>query len=399
VAGDDVRDNEDSFIHEYIRYTEKQESPPFFHIWSAMTVLSAAMGRKCWIKKGYYVLYPNLFTVLVAGSALCRKSTAVGLAWNLLDGIDSTFVYRGKITPEKLIQDIASKQILNEKDISPEAMIGPNVLIASSELSTFLTKQSYGEPVIYLLTDLFDCPDKWESRTKHSGDSELRNVFVSILAATTPEGIAKGIPESALQDGFASRIMFIYEPSTDRSNAFPELSPEEEALKIKCKNMLNERALLSAEFKLHPVAKAWYIRWYEDVYKKSIPKDKRLEGFFGRKHDHLLRLAMLWAGSYNSTIILQEDCEAALKMLEHVENTARGAFQEIGATGSSMHHARFKAYMRGYKLMHHSLLLKLMYPVNATEFKEIVETHIQTGFISRQADKSHIYVYNEKNDN
>lgn len=393
MSGD--RRSEDSFVHEYCKFTERQESPLPFHLWSALTVLSAALGRKCWLKKGYYVLYPNLFTVLVAGSALCRKSTAVNLAWGLLDGIDSTLIFRGKITPEKLTEDIEAKQHQIE---GSDEIIGPNVLVAASELSVFLTKQSYGEPIIHLLTDLFDCPKEWDAKTKNKNSNLLRNVFVSILAATTPDGVAKGIPESALQEGFASRIMFIYCPSTDRSNAFPELSHDEEALAIRCKTMLHERAKLQGEFVLSAGAMSLYKEWYNEIYKKSVPKDKRMEGFYGRKHDHVLRLGMLFAGSYGDREIIPGDIDASITAVEWVEDNAKGAFQEIGASLQTMHFSRFKTYMRSYKHMHHSLLLKLMYPVGATEFKELVMTGIQSGFIVMDKDNPGIYIYRAEGD-
>lgn len=390
------RPHEESFVHEYCKFTEQQESPLPFHLWSALTVLSAAMGRKCYMKKGYYVLYPNLFTVLVAGSALCRKSTAVGLAWDMLAGIDSTLIFRGKITPEKLGEDIEKAQL---PDPLTGEIIGPNVLICSSELSVFLTKQSYGEPMIYLLTDLFDCPKEFDVKTKNKGENFLRNVFVSILAATTPDGVAKGIPESALQEGFASRIMFVYCPSTERSNAFPELTANEERLKTRCYDMLKNRARLHGEFVLAPEAKVWYKEWYEDVHKKSQPKDKRLAGFFGRKHDHVLRVGMLFAGSSGAKEVLIGDLEASLQAVEEIEDSARGAFQEIGATIQSTHYARFQQYMRRYKEMHHSLILKMMYPVQAVEFRDIIVTAIESRFITRgTGDKVGMYYYNPEGD-
>lgn len=393
MSGD--RQPDDSFVHEYCKFTARQESPLPFHLWSALTVLSAALGRKCWLKKGYYVLYPNLFTVLVAGSALCRKSTAVNLAWSLLDGIDSTLIFRGKITPEKLTEDIEAKQHQVE---GSDEIVGPNVLVAASELSVFLTKQSYGEPIIHLLTDLFDCPKEWDAKTKNKNSNLLRNVFVSILAATTPDGVAKGIPESALQEGFASRIMFIYCPSTDRSNAFPELSKDEETLAVRCKTMLHERAHLEGEFILSSGAMSLYKEWYNEIYKKSVPKDKRMEGFYGRKHDHVLRLGMLFAGSYGCREIIPGDIDASITAVEWVEEHAKGAFQEIGASLQTMHFSRFKTYMRSYKHMHHSLLLKLMYPVGATEFKELVMTGIQSGFIVMDKDNPGVYIYRAEGD-
>lgn len=390
MTGD--RDPEKSFIHKYVEYTRNQESPLSFHIWTALTVLASVMGRKCFMNRGFYVLYPNLFTILVAGSALCRKSTSIALATNLvdLDTIPGALVFKGKVTPEKLTKDIAEAQLIEP---STGEWATPNVLICASELSVFLTKQSYGEPTIHVLTDLFDCPKKWEFKTKNRGTDTLHNVFICILAATTPDGVAKGIPESALQEGFASRIMFVYEPSTDRSNAFPEKTKEDMILEKRCQQMLVDRAKMSGEFKLTPDAKAWFGDWYDNVYKKGNPRDRRLQGFYGRKHDHLLRLGMIFAASNGETEILVGDLEASLLALEQVERSAPGAFAEIGSTPASNHYLRLETYMRSYKEINHSLLLKLMYPCAAKEFHELLETAFQVGMIVRDPERKSMYIY------
>src|SRR5438876_2460328 len=188
-----ARQRNESFIDLYLEYTRDQESPDSFHLWTALTVLASAMGRKCFINKGYYQLYPNLFVVLVAGAAKCRKSTAINLGTTsptgeqLFENISTTKIISGKITPEKLIREISEAQIINPDD--PGHPSCPSIFIHSSELSVFLTKQSYGEPLIHILTDLFDCPKSWTNKTKNKGIDNLENVFVCILAATTPDGI------------------------------------------------------------------------------------------------------------------------------------------------------------------------------------------------------------------
>jgi len=361
-------------------------------MWSAFTILGSALGRKCYLDRGRYILYPNLFTILVAGSALCRKSTAISLGVELLEGISTTTVIQGKITPEKLTKDIAE---LQTTDLQTKEVVGPNVLVYSSELSVFLTKQSYGEPIIHVLTDLFDCPSKREYRTKNRGSDTLFNVFIAILAATTPDGVAKGVPESALQEGFASRIMFVYESGTDRSNPFPELNFDEIELQAKCKKMLVERSKMAGQFHLTPEARDWFEAWYKNVHKKSLPKDRRLEGMFGRKHDHVLRIGMILAGSFLDYDILSSDLEAALMAVERVEDTAVGAFMEIGTSIVSQHFNRLIGYMKAYKRMHYSNLLKKMYPCTATECKELIETALQSGRMMRDPESPIIYVYVE----
>src|SRR5215510_5429957 len=171
----------DSFLDLYMSYTQRQESPELFHLWTGITLLASVMGRKCYIDKGYYKLYPNLFVILVAGSAKCRKSTGinigVGLLKELLKDLPAVKVVSGKITPERFIDELQA--------LSAGKADSPGLLVHSSELSVFLTKQSYGEPLIHILTDLYDCPDEWSYKTKNSGEVFLRDVFINIIAATT----------------------------------------------------------------------------------------------------------------------------------------------------------------------------------------------------------------------
>ena len=382
--------NEESFLDLYMAYTNAQESPELFHLWTGTTILAAALGRKCFINRGYYRLYPNLFTILVAGSAKCRKSTAVNIGVRLLNDIDTTKVISGKITPEKFIHEIADAQTVS---VSPNGASRncPNILVHSSELSVFLTKQQYGEPLIHILTDLFDCPDKWPYKTKNKGEAFLHDVFICIIAATTPDGVAQGIPVSALQEGFASRIIFVYQEASGKLNAFPVLSEQEMSLSRRLKLLLEQRSKIAGEFKLDDEAMYWFKDWYPK-YMNEIPPDQRLAGMFGRKHDHLLRLGMIYAGAANRMIIRYGDLDAALAALDNVQATAAGAFMQLGGDNTTQHMTRAISFMKRYKRLSHSELLKKMYPCNAKIFREIVETLMQSHVIARDGSNAHVYV-------
>ena len=43
---------DESFLRLYLKYTSKQESPDDFHLWVGMTMVAAALGRKCFINGG-----------------------------------------------------------------------------------------------------------------------------------------------------------------------------------------------------------------------------------------------------------------------------------------------------------------------------------------------------------
>ena len=62
----------DDWLTTYTEYTSEQESPALFHLWVGTSVIASAMERRCYINRGYYTLYPNLYIVLIGESAPCH---------------------------------------------------------------------------------------------------------------------------------------------------------------------------------------------------------------------------------------------------------------------------------------------------------------------------------------
>ena len=350
-----------------------------FHMWTGLTIISAAIGRKCYTDWGYYRIYPNLYTILVAGAARCRKSTAVDLGVDLLKEIPGMRVISGKITPEKFIQELLPKK--DEEDV--------NVLIHADELSVFLTKQNYGEPLIYVLTQLYNCPKEFTYKTLQK-EVSLRNIYVCIIAATTPDGIARGIPQSALEDGFASRILFPFQADTDKEpNPLPFLTQSELDLRAELVRSLARISTLKGEFQIEQVAREWYIAWYKAMLP---PADKRLEGMFARKHAHMLRIGTLFAAAEERTEICVGDFEAADAAIDFLEKSAPGAFAEMGGDDKTPLLTRARTYIERLRRIGHSEFLRMMWPVRADVFRVIVETLLDSGVMMRDPGKASFYV-------
>lgn len=350
-----------------------------FHLWTGLTIISAAIGRKCYTDWGYYRIYPNLYTILVAGAARCRKSTAVDLGVDLLKKLPDQRIISGKITPERFIEELRPK--VKDEDI--------NVLIHADELSVFLTKQNYGEPLIYVLTQLYNCPKEFAYKTL-SKEVVLKNIYVCIIAATTPDGIARGIPQSALEDGFASRIVFPFQADTDKEpNPLPFLTPAERDLEIELVRRLARISKLGGEFQIDTSAREWYIDWYKAMLP---PADKRLEGMFARKHAHMLRLGVLFAAAEERMEITVGDFEAADGAIDFLEKSAAGAFSEMGGDDKTPLLTRARTYIERMKRIAHSEFLRMMWPVRADVFRVIIETLIESGVMMREPSKGNVYV-------
>ena len=95
----------EDWLSSYLIYTEKQESPEKLHFWVGLSVLSAALKRQVWIDKGYYKLYSNIYVLLVAESAMLRKSTAMDIGVKLVrDSVPDLYYISGSMTPEGLLK-------------------------------------------------------------------------------------------------------------------------------------------------------------------------------------------------------------------------------------------------------------------------------------------------------
>lgn len=354
------------------------------------------MGRKCYLERPGYRLYPNIFCILVAGSGTCRKTTAVNIGIRFLRTIATTRIIGGKITPEQFIAEFEESRELIEAS-NPPAYRTPPILVYSPELSVFLTKANYGESMIHNLTDLFDCPDEWPYKTKNAGKYILKDVYLSILAATTPTGINSGIPPAAMEEGFGSRTILPFQAETDKE---PHLFPEEDSKLIltrlrmeeDLKKKLLEVSKIAGQFTFTKEAKSWFESWYRQ-HLKAPPADKRLTGMHARKHDHVFRVAMVLAACTGSTIIQQSQGEAALMALNNIEQLAPGAFSEMGSTPISQNIARAEILMRHFKTLQYSELLRRLHPVHADEFKLIVETLTQRGQIRRDQGRHSLLIW------
>lgn len=343
------------------------------------------LGRKVFFDRGYYVLYPNFFTVLVAGSARCRKSTAIGIGMSLLKSLDSIRVLSGKTSPERFLGDALFAGPKDE-DVPP-------ILIHADELAVFLTKDSQGDKLIDILTKLFDCPDKFEYKTWNHGIITLRDVFIAIIAGTTPEGAAKCITDYAFGGGWASRLILVHQADTNKRNALPELSNDEILLREELVAGLLRIGRQRGPFELTPAGKAFYIDWYGKI---TFPEDKRMEGYYGRKHDHVLRLAMILSAAQLEHPRVDEDhLEAAVTALDRIELEMPCALAQVGTTDVRIHIERITRQMQKYKRIAHSdLLKKNWHYLHGPEFRDIIDMMITAGYITRDPKKTYFYVWN-----
>lgn len=371
------RQSKDGFLKEYIAYTKLHESPEDFHIWTALSLLSMATRRNIYINRGYYKLYPNIYTILVAESALLRKSSSIRIGLNLIKEAlgDQLHIFAQKITPEGLIHYLA---LISEECKKSEATI------VSDELAVTLGNCAKDPTLLQLLTTLYDSADKFEYATISRGIEKCDNICVSMLAGSTPEWLKSSMPEDAVGGGFFSRLLVINRTECGRRNPHPEdtISPEVSTIKQVCIGDLRAIAEIKGEFKWDPTAKRMFSDWYCD-YNEPDKASAHLRGYYGRKGDTIIKLAMLCSISHGDTLIIGErDFNFALNILNENEAFLTDIINKMGQTQTGKDQAQVLQIIKAAGMISHSKLLqRVAYKFDKDMLRLIVETLRESGEI------------------
>jgi len=262
------------WIHDYIEWTRQTEPPTVFHYFVAATAFGSSLGRRVAYDKGAYKVFPSLRVMLLAPSGRCRKTSAANLG--------TSIYYKGgghlvadKVTPEALIDSLAEST---------------SVLLYAPELAAFLGKQKYQEGMVPLLTAMFDDPEEYVAKTISRGSTVLKGVNISALFCSTVEWLKTSVPEDVFGGGFMSRLIFVVQESTPR--CFPTPPPLDAEVKATLVKRLRDMRHVKGTVVLSPAADAWHDNWYR-TRRGVHASDKQFSGYFERKPDHLVRLAMI----------------------------------------------------------------------------------------------------------
>lgn len=367
----------DSWLRRYLEYTAGHEAPEDFHLWVGLTVLGAALRRNIWFDNVFYRLYPNLYTVLISPPAVCKKSTCIDIGIRLLRTAETDVVIISeKITPEAIFVALAKSKIEKKESEGVVIRKAAHGLFNAPELTVFLGREAYNESLIILLTRLYDCPDFLDSATKGKGVLELKNVFTSMLGATTPSEISKAIPESATGGGFVSRVTFVSRDISTRSFPFPIMADPtiKDLLAAQLAKIARE---VSGGFVFSDTGREWYRDYYNkhkaDLHKKGPATE--------RQPDLIIKVAMILTISEGATgdspLLLEPDTlERAQNIMSSVEKGIEGTLKMISASeyGRLAELVLTQIRKNGGTIKHTMLLKKLYRKMSGREINACIDT-------------------------
>jgi len=368
-----------SWLEDYVTFAKNNEAPAHFHWWTGITTLGAALRRNVYFSRGYYTVFPCIWTLIISPSGT-KKTTAVSVGHNILSKMDNVRILADKNSPEGLALSLA------------EAWEGGEVesqgLIYAPELANFLDKRQHNEGLVSFLLRLADAPDTWRYRTKGGGIVTLKNVGVTFLGATADDLLYDCIPPLALKSGFLARFICI---SVNQSAGVVPFPWKDVSLEANILNGLYELSLLKGEMRLPTKAQEWYIAWYfRHKAESSKLVGSKLRAYYERKPDHLLRLAMLLSIAKHKRLEFSiEAFKEALEKLEELEPGLLNIYKEIDITPTGKDQMLILKFIEraGGELLHSDLMEKILHLIDSSKIKSLIQGLVEAKFISVERAK------------
>jgi hypothetical protein len=364
--------------------TSEFETPENYIYWSGLCAISAVVGRKIWLDKFGYKLYPNIYVLLVGDSGL-RKSFANSIAEKLVEPLHVTRIIGGRNSIQSIVSEMA-KATTFENGGPP--LLDSWAFLNSGEFINLILEDPQG---ISILTQLYDANynQKWTNTLKSSGREILKNPYVTLLGASNETLLNQALPKESVTGGFVARTIFVHESKRRLLNSLMD-APARAIDYSKLSEYLRAISTLNGPFKIEDAAKKFYKEWYHEFYAK---KHEDKTGYTDRMNDSVLKVAIL--------LSLNEDLDLTVKQ-RHLEKalgsciqSGKAVVRNSAAAGKSELAEKTRIVL--YDLIKNDEIARIKFlqahygDIDSIEFDRVIDNLIQSNAIdvSRREKESY----------
>ena len=373
------------WISAFMDYASYTEAPRHMHFWAGVSAVAGALRRKVWIDQVYFKWHCNMYIIFVAPPGIVAKSTTVDVAMRLLRKVPGVTFGPDVVTWPALLSAFAD--VTDTFEYKGEFHIQSAITLESSEFGNLLDPMD--KSMVDLYVSLWDGKQgMFKKRTKHSGNDDVENPWINLIACTTPSWIAQNFPEYMIGGGFTSRCLFVYASEKQKFVAYPALVVPADLLEKEQALIrdLEHISLLTGEYKLTDSAIVWGEAWYKKHYStKNLTLDgDRFGGYVARKQTHIHKLAMVLAASQSDKLeITEEHLAIADQMVTDLEPDMQFVFSKVGKSETAIYAEKLinfvhlhgnVSYYQAYRHVH-------SYFPSMREFEDVIAGCIRAGYI------------------
>lgn len=386
------------FIESYMTYASGNEVPKSFHFASALATLSSLAARRVWFDQGTFVVYPNLYVVMV-GKPSDKKSTAMNIAKKLsqLCGVPAA---PSAVTRERIYELMDCKNTNSSCNQSyvwgDEEVKMSRLALFCNELVTLLS--AGGEPLgmIEFLTDIWD-KDAHEIETKNKGKNMIIGPCMTMLACMTPDQTQGLLKQSIITGGFSRRCLFITPDGVANPVPLPFITPEQKAAWTKLLEIGKSFDDVKGPFEMTPECVEFYSQWYLKNHQDRQKPNSPLVGYYyNTLPRYVLQVAMLFALSRDRSLRTIDvwNTKKAIDWLEPIALTLDDIFTGAGRNPLAALQARIKAVLSASPVpVKMKVLQAQLYDhASSQELSEVVQHMTTTGQITSVMADSNLVV-------
>lgn len=257
-----------------------------------------------------------------------RKSTALGVAKNLVRFVERVPIAPESSTREALIDDMSKNKVtweLGGRDVSywqSAAFVG--------ELEQFFGGKHINQQMVGFLTAIWDEPC-FKERTRKGGEVVINNPYFTMLGCCTPNWMNTKLQQDVISDGFTRRTIFVLEDQLNTLNPWPESYKEEEVLLGKLQTEVNRIFQISGKFSFTPEARALWDEQYADIREQAKKFSVKVQHYFSSKHILAQKIAMcISAALRNDRVVDSVILKLAFDFLGESEKRLDLIFSGVG---------------------------------------------------------------------
>lgn len=292
-----------NFIQQFLEFTTEYESPGSFFKWSAYSIVAAVLRNNVYLTEGYRIICPNIYVLLLATSAMHRKSVPVGLAGDLVGEIRNTKIIRGRTSIQAVLDDLAG---IETDRRTGQPIRGGSCILCAEELASFIVQSPETVPI---LTDIYDYRKEWDSRLR-GGKFKIQDMCVSLIAASNEIHFKEVYNQLAIYGGLLGRTFLVKPNEFRKGNSL--IKQEKEKYDIKpLIDKLREISKLKGEMIFSEDATIEFDCWYNS-WRETCKTSSDKSGIVGRIHTGVKKIAMINAAQRNELVINKDDILGAI---------------------------------------------------------------------------------------
>ena len=326
-----------NFLDSYEEFTKKDLAvPPLYNKWCGIVGVGATLGRRLWISRGSFKVFPNLYVMLMG-----EPGTGKGIACSNLQRImnESEYPYfaADRSSKEKFLEDMADGLSFNRGSMEslwqgtvlaeePSTAIGKECLILAEEVQDFLGQNNID--FIAFLTKVWSQPAgvPYRYRIKTGKSVSITDPCINFLGGCTSANFALTFPPEINGQGFLARLILVGGDPNGTRTTWPKPAEDSDrtelayALKSIGESCTGEICLDAKTLELLDTLNQEF----------GGVDDPRFKDYNIRRFTQLLKLCIINAASRFDKTLRIEDIERAEQILEDTEHWMPKALGTFG---------------------------------------------------------------------